>query len=231
MAGLNCSKCGGLKVGSYVAESWCGKCIGERKKELRAKRRAEKGLPPIGSGRDPKCKKCHKLKEESYQDGSWCRECKLANEKRRYEENLKKFGKCPRAYGRNPICIVCHNEKEEGYLNSSYCKKCTTERKRRIRQEKMQDPVYRNMVKEKEREKSRADIQIKIKRACRSATNRAIAFGKLVKQPCEVCGVNENIDAHHDDYTDPLNIRWLCKTHHMQHHKSKSLNEECKHEC
>jgi len=33
----------------------------------------------------------------------------------------------------------------------------------------------------------------------------------------EVCGA-ENAQAHHDDYSRPLDVRWLCDTHHRQHH-------------
>lgn len=44
-----------------------------------------------------------------------------------------------------------------------------------------------------------------------------ISTGKLTRQPCEVCGV-EKTQAHHDDYSKPLDVRWLCRNHHMQHH-------------
>jgi hypothetical protein len=44
--------------------------------------------------------------------------------------------------------------------------------------------------------------------------------GDLVRQPCEVCGKDNRWDvvAHHDDYAAPLNVRWLCRSHHKQHH-------------
>lgn len=38
------------------------------------------------------------------------------------------------------------------------------------------------------------------------------------KQPCEVCGA-EKSEAHHDDYTKPLSVRWLCRSHHRLHHE------------
>lgn len=51
-------------------------------------------------------------------------------------------------------------------------------------------------------------------------TQRAIVRGDLTHQPCEVCGKDNRWDvvAHHDDYADPLNVRWLCRPHHKQHH-------------
>ena len=48
--------------------------------------------------------------------------------------------------------------------------------------------------------------------------NYAIRSKKLFKEPCEVCGTDKNIHAHHDDYLKPLNVRWLCAVHHKQWH-------------
>jgi len=45
----------------------------------------------------------------------------------------------------------------------------------------------------------------------------AIRTGRLKKSPCEVCG-EKKAHAHHDDYNEPLNIRWLCNKHHIEHH-------------
>jgi len=49
--------------------------------------------------------------------------------------------------------------------------------------------------------------------------NNAIRDGKLFKQPCEKCGSEDKLHAHHDDYAKPLNIRWLCAAHHSQWHR------------
>jgi len=45
----------------------------------------------------------------------------------------------------------------------------------------------------------------------------AIKTGLLVRGVCEVCSC-EKVEAHHDDYNRPLYVRWLCKTHHKEHH-------------
>ena len=51
----------------------------------------------------------------------------------------------------------------------------------------------------------------------RWAVSRAIKAGRLLRQPCEVCG-EAKVHAHHDDYGKPLDVRWLCPAHHREHH-------------
>ena len=48
-----------------------------------------------------------------------------------------------------------------------------------------------------------------------NAVRNAIETGRLVRQPCEVCGTVP-AEAHHDDYGKPLDVRWLCKIHHEE---------------
>jgi ribosomal protein S27AE len=49
----------------------------------------------------------------------------------------------------------------------------------------------------------------------RQIAYEAIKTGKLIKQPCEKCG-KIDVDAHHDDYSKPLEVRWLCEKHHRE---------------
>ena len=57
-----------------------------------------------------------------------------------------------------------------------------------------------------------------LKRAAHIACGNAIRDGRIKRQPCEVCG-SEKAQAHHDDYSKPLDVRWLCTTHHAEWHK------------
>jgi len=45
----------------------------------------------------------------------------------------------------------------------------------------------------------------------------AIKNGLLVRQPCEQCG-NPKTHAHHEDYSQPLLVAWLCSRHHRRRH-------------
>jgi hypothetical protein len=47
--------------------------------------------------------------------------------------------------------------------------------------------------------------------------NNQKRMGNIFEMPCEICG-SYNVVAHHDDYSKPLNVRWLCQAHHKQWH-------------
>ena len=49
---------------------------------------------------------------------------------------------------------------------------------------------------------------------------RAIKKG-LRREPCAVCGSNKDVEAHHEDYSKPLAITWLCPKHHRQLHTER----------
>jgi len=51
----------------------------------------------------------------------------------------------------------------------------------------------------------------------------AVRDGKIVKGSCVLCGVAKNVDAHHDDYTAPLDVTWLCRKCHGATHRE--INE------
>ena len=55
---------------------------------------------------------------------------------------------------------------------------------------------------------------------------KAIKRGVLKPQPCEICGEapffqdgRRGVQAHHDDYNRPMDVRWLCQRHHHEWHK------------
>jgi len=69
---------------------------------------------------------------------------------------------------------------------------------------------------------------VQIKTKARNILNRAVNSGRIKKETCEVRGCLEAVEAHHDDYNKPLNIRWLCIRHHNEFHRlqrSQSIME------
>ena len=58
---------------------------------------------------------------------------------------------------------------------------------------------------------------------------KAIKCGVLVPKPCESCGEagtfrdgRNKVQAHHDDYNKPLDVRWLCQKCHHEWHKTNT---------
>jgi len=56
-----------------------------------------------------------------------------------------------------------------------------------------------------------------LRRAAHIITGNAIRDGRLKKQPCLICGGNS--EAHHPDYSRPLDVVWLCSKHHKETHR------------
>lgn len=67
--------------------------------------------------------------------------------------------------------------------------------------------------------KHRYKVRHPIKYKARNAVAYAIQKGRLFALPCESCGAQDDIHAHHDDYSKPLDVRWLCRECHIAHHE------------
>ena len=65
------------------------------------------------------------------------------------------------------------------------------------------------------RKKSKVD---KYKNRARTKLRYEVKMGRIKRGVCEKCG-DPNTDAHHEDYTKPLDVRWLCRKHHMEQHR------------
>lgn len=57
----------------------------------------------------------------------------------------------------------------------------------------------------------------KHKTKAQNAVNNALRDKRLTRQPCEVCG-ELRVHGHHDDYSKPLDVKWLCVKHHAERH-------------
>lgn len=131
-------------------------------------------------------------------------------------------------------CIICKEVKpftefykrpamRDGMYNE--CKACICARRRvNYRENTDREREYGKMRKQlPEVKEMRRRLSIKYyhqypeKTLARRMTGNAIAGGKLERQPCGVCG-KENAQAHHEDYSKPFDIMWLCFKHHREHH-------------
>lgn len=133
--------------------------------------------------------------------------------------------------------FYAHEAMGDGYLNK--CKACvrsarrgrywkdpeTSRAKDRARyenperQKQVAESYKRNRSAERNRLYSKTHTRRHpLARTARVAVNNAIRDGRLVRGPCVECGATP-AEGHHDDYTKPLEVRWLCRRCHNEWHK------------
>jgi hypothetical protein len=112
--------------------------------------------------------------------------------------------------GHDYECKECNAARQKKWAQTEHGKKTRQASGKRFRST--------DRGKELARKKSKLDkVRYREAYLARTITNNAIKLGKLVRQPCEVCGV-EPTEAHHEDYSKPLEVRWLCPKHHRDVH-------------
>jgi hypothetical protein len=139
--------------------------------------------------------------------------------------------KCQREHGRNFRLLNYEKElercrkKDKTYIANGKRKEWT---KAWRKTEKGKAWLKEYVERYRERKNELAKIRMKPKRQtpeykakhnCRSLTRYAIKTKTLVRQPCEVCGA-PRAQAHHEDYSKPLEVRWFCQKHHAELHKT-----------
>jgi len=126
-----------------------------------------------------------------------------------------------------------HSGMSDGYLN--ICKICKCAQQRATRKRRLE--YYRNYDNRRSTLPHRVKARAKRQRDGKSnpskrkwnnnnpekvkainAANNAVRDGKLKRQPCERCDATHRIQKHHNDYSKPLEVRWLCsKCHNLEH--------------
>lgn len=131
------------------------------------------------------------------------------------------------------ICFKCnvlwplhyfykHKQMTDGHLNK--CKKCVKEYANKHRQKNLEKirAYDRDRFKIDINRRSYAMASMKNQRIkypekykARTAVNNAIRDKKIEKLPCAICG-NEKSTAHHEDYSKPLEVVWVCLICHHE---------------
>jgi hypothetical protein len=138
------------------------------------------------------------------------------------------FKKCFKCKINKPIeMFYKHPQMADGYVNK--CKECNKKDVRENRAAKIDYYREYDIARSKtdKRKKLASDLNKRwkeinqIKRAAHILVGNAIRSGRLIKQnKCCECGKSEGvIHGHHDDYTKPLDVRWLCVVCHSKWHK------------
>lgn len=115
--------------------------------------------------------------------------------------------------GRELPLTEFHADKRRKHGVGSECRDC----KRQYRQENKD----RLLVAQYERRR-RKRKQLTPKRKVWNAVYYAVRTGKIERPDrCEVCGELANTQAHHEDYSQPLDVVWVCQWCHVQRDKQR----------
>ena len=156
---------------------------------------------------EKKCSKCkevkpihdfHKARKRKDGLGSYCKLCGCRNSavmRSKYHTRNVSI----KTHTGDKKCIKCNEVKSvDNFFKDisckdglySICKPCDYDRKRNAKNHKS---------------------------AAREKVGIAIKRGVLQSQPCIVCG--HKAEAHHSDYSKPLDVDWLCRKHHVLWHR------------
>lgn len=124
--------------------------------------------------------------------------------------------------GRPPTCECgdCERCKRNRYERERW-NALSAERKRQVLDARRSTPEKVEHLREVDRERNAQRGKKNRERLKENARNQvyyAVGRSQLTRLPCEVCG-NTRSQAHHEDYTMPLDVRWLCQKHHAEHHR------------
>lgn len=143
------------------------------------------------------CSKCKEVKplEDFFfnkthgKPDSWCKDCKRAHDRKRSQTPERK------AYNKK----IQAKLKGTDYFKNYY-------RRPEVR--------ARKLAQAKEYRKNPAlALKIVARRLLRTAKEN----GTIIQEPCLVCGKKQS-QAHHEDYSKPLIVVWLCADCHRKEH-------------
>ena len=120
-------------------------------------------------------------------------------------------------------CTECRKAKEQKWSHDGYQRLITeTPNKYREKVAANTKKIRQNYQSRYKQRKAEYNRTLRPKQMVNSyhKVRNAIKSGKLVRPTnCSNCNKEGRIEAHHDDYTKPLEIRWLCRSCHSEHHR------------
>jgi len=228
--------------------SWCKECVRQYERDRRAAKRPAREQLPDGTKRCPACKRVLGLdpfrKRSNGRPDAYCGPChRKRNEvyrKARVKRRARTRSKRPNVTGlHGPIgsewaewrrtgrklCPGCRERKPMAEFQwdagrsrpYGWCKGCSYKSHRAW----LRTPAGRRSTRKYNQHPER-----RRRNTVRMFTNAAVRLGILVRQPCQVEGCSvKKVQAHHTDYSRPLEVEWLCRRHHAATHNGEPLKE------
>lgn len=131
-----------------------------------------------------------------------------------------------------PVCAACwetlpiedfnpSTQRRSG--RQSYCKGCSRTRTREAHQRLRQDPEYRRSEVARQKERYWSEPEYRQRKVARTRASHALLRGDIQRAPCP-CG-NPDAEMHHEDYSRPLEVKWLCRPCHVVEHYGPDRTE------
>lgn len=106
----------------------------------------------------------------------------------------------------------------------SRCKECIKANVRKHRSQNLAKVHEYDRMRSKTESRKKKTIEYqrnrrskdRTKDKARAMAQNAAASGKIEKTPCIICG-NPKVEAHHHDYSKPLEVTWYCFKHHREY--------------
>ena len=151
-----------------------------------------------------------------------CNFCNESDESMFYVSNKTKCKKCIKE------CVNKRRIEKSEYIkeydrNRKNAKERIELNKNRLDRYKLEKPEKYNLYISQKNEWSKRN---KNKRNAHLKVQRAL-FNGIIKRPenCEECNCDKELEAHHEDYDKPLDVKWLCiKCHNKRHIEINKLN-------
>ncbi len=135
------------------------------------------------------------------------RRCAVCHE----ERPLSEFPKDASSWqGRRRLCRVCFRAKQRDSWNWR----------------KKEPDIHDRVTRARARYDQKRNISDHRRRQAKahSAVRTALKNGTIVRGFCEICG-SPLTEAHHDNYDYPLQVKWLCKIHHIASHQENNAKK------
>lgn len=134
-----------------------------------------------------------------------------------------------KADGHTPVCKACRRVCNRAYYQKNRPRR--VEHKRQYYRHNRQASLattrdyYRSHRAAEAERRRRWRLRHPDAHAAGARVRRAIRQGQLHPEPCEACGATKRIDAHHEDYSKPLDVQWLCRSCHKRLHAEQRETE------
>lgn len=147
--------------------------------------------------------------------------CRMCNQAKALSEFYRK---ADMKDGHFNNCKACHNARSSAWTLANKDRVNANNRKR-AKTDTVKEQRKKQYTSEKGRQIAKAAVQrYRHNKPMIDVAHRfvrlAIAKGLIARAiNCSACGDNTCIEAHHDDYTQPEVVRWLCKQCHETWHR------------